>query len=82
VKQTFFNSDPEYFHKQLRGFVDQFGLTTEDLKNLTVSAALAKMADIADDGQTKGLLTMLLGQSHRLGVAEKTTGAALRNGHS
>lgn len=76
VKETFFNSDPEYFHTQLRGFVDRFGLTTEDLKNLSVSAALTRMADIADDNKTKGLLTMLLGQSHRLGVAEKSLGSA------
>ena len=64
-------SDPDYFHTQLDGFVDRFGLTTEDLKNLTVSAALAKMADIADDGKTRGILTMLLGQAHRLGLAER-----------
>lgn len=78
VKETFFNSDPEYFHTQLKGFVDQFGLTTEDVKNLTVAAALSKMADIADDGKTKGLLTMLLGQAHRLGVADKTVAAAAK----
>jgi hypothetical protein len=76
VKETFFNSDPEYFHTQLKGFIDRFGLTSEDVKNLSVAAALSKMADIADDGKTKGLLTMLLGQSHRLGLAEKTLAAA------
>ena len=42
------------------------------MKNLSVAAALGKMADIADDGKTKGLLTMLLGQAHRLGLADKT----------
>lgn len=78
VKESFFNGDPEYFHTQLRGFIDRFGLTSEDLKNLSVAAALSKMADIADDGKTKGLLTMLLGQSHRLGVAEKSIGAAMK----
>jgi flotillin len=78
VKETFFNSDPEYFQAQLKTFVSQFGLTSEDVKNLTVAAALGKMADIADDGKTKGLLTMLLGQAHRLGLAEKTL-AAVRN---
>ncbi|MEK0448431.1 MAG: hypothetical protein RL088_699 [Verrucomicrobiota bacterium] len=72
VKETFFNSDPEYFQTQLKTFVAQFGLTTEDVKNLSVAAALGKMADIADDGKTKGLLTMLLGQAHRLGLADKT----------
>jgi uncharacterized membrane protein YqiK len=76
VKETFFNSDPEYFHSQLKGFISQFGLTSEDVKNLSVAAALGKMADIADDGKTKGLLTMLIGQAHRLGLADKTVAAA------
>ena len=76
IKETFFNSDPEYFHTQLKGFVSQFGLTSEDVKNLSVAAALSKMADIAEDGKTKGLLTMLLGQAHRLGLAEKPLTAA------
>lgn len=76
VKETFFNSDPEYFQAQLKTFVSQFGLTSEDVKNLTVAAALGKMTDIADDGKTKGLLTMLLGQAHRLGLADKTLAAA------
>lgn len=82
VKETFFNSDPEYFHTQLRSFVDRFGLTSEDLKNLTVAAALAKMADIADDGHTKGLLTMLLGQSHRLGVSDRVLHGTINGGHA
>ena len=34
------------------------------------------MADIADDGKTRGLLTMLLGQAHRLGVADRTVKTA------
>lgn len=80
VKETFFNSDPEYFHMQLKSFVSQFGLTTEDVKNLSVAAALSKMADIADDGKTKGLLTLLLGQAHRLGLADKTLAAAGKKG--
>ena len=80
MKETFFNGDPEYFHTQLRSFVDRFGLTSEDVKNLTVSAALTQMLTSRDDGKTKGLLTGLLGQAHRLGVAEKAAGAALKNG--
>jgi uncharacterized membrane protein YqiK len=76
VKETFFNSDPEYFQAQMKTFVSQFGLTSDDVKNLSVAAALTKMTDIADDSKTKGLLTMLLGQAHRLGLADKTIAAA------
>ncbi|HET6408431.1 MAG TPA: hypothetical protein VFG14_11165 [Chthoniobacteraceae bacterium] len=78
VKETFFNGDPEYFHTQLNSFVDRFGLTSDDVKNLTVAAALTKMADIADDGKTRGLLTMLLGQAHRLGVADRKVNSAAK----
>jgi hypothetical protein len=38
VKETFFNGDPDYFKAQLKTVVDQFGLTAEDTKNLTLSA--------------------------------------------
>jgi len=75
IKETFFNSDPEYFHTQLRGYVERFGLTTEDLKNLTVSAALTQMLAVADDSKARGALAGLLGQAHRLGIAEAVVGS-------
>ena len=69
VKDTFFNGDPEHFHTQLQGFIDRFGLTSEDVKNLTISAALTQMLSLADDTRTKGLLAGLMGQAERLGLA-------------
>ena len=80
VKDTFFNSDPEHFHTQLQGFIDRFGLTSEDLKNLTISAALTQMLNLSDDTRTKGLLAGLLGQAERLGLAGKKV--ASRDGKS
>ncbi|MBM3834201.1 MAG: hypothetical protein FJ403_13220 [Verrucomicrobia bacterium] len=71
VKETFFNGDPDYFHAQMRGFVDRFGLTSEDVKNLSVAAALGQMITLGDDSKTKGLLTGLLSQAQRLGVADR-----------
>jgi len=71
LKNTFFNSDPEHFHTQLQGFVDRFGITSEDLKNLTVSALITQMLSISDDSRTKGLLTGLLGQAEQLGLSTK-----------
>lgn len=70
VKETFFNGDPEHFHTQFQGFVDRFGLTSEDVKNLTISAALAQMLNLADDSKTKGLLSGLIGQAKRLGLGD------------
>ena len=38
IKDTFFNGDPEHFKTQLRKWVADFGIQSEDLKNLTLSA--------------------------------------------
>ena len=79
VKETFFNSDPEYFFSQMKNYVDKFGLTSEDMKNLTISAALGQMINLAEDGKLKMALNSLLSQAHRTGFAEKTL-SALRDG--
>lgn len=77
VRDTFFNSDPEYFREQFKNFTSQFGLTSEDLKNLTVSAALGQMISLADNGETKGALERLLAAAKRFGVQdEKVTKVA------
>jgi flotillin len=71
VKETFFNGDPDYFYSQFKGFVDKFGLTSEDLKNLTISAVLGQMIATADDSKLKIALNGLLSQAHRTGIAEQ-----------
>lgn len=77
VKQTFFNSDPEHFQTQLKTFVQRFGLTSEDLKNLSISAAVAQMLGLVEDEKTRGLLHNLLGQAQRLGLADKPAATVL-----
>lgn len=67
VKETFFNGDPEYFKSQIASWIDQFGIETEDVKNLTVSALLGKMIPQAD-GETRSKLTGLLGAAERFGL--------------
>lgn len=59
VRDTFFTGDPDYFRTQLKGFIDQFGLTTDDLKNLSITAALAEMTSLAGEGQSKPVLQRL-----------------------
>jgi flotillin len=70
VKDTFFNGDPEYFQSQFKSYVDKFGLSSEDLKNLTISAALGQMIATADDSKLKTALNALLSQAHRTGMAD------------
>lgn len=71
VRDTFFNSDPEYFREQFKNFTTQFGLTSEDLKNLTVSAAIAQMLSLTDSGETKGVLERMLAAAKRFGVQDE-----------
>ncbi|MEN3940150.1 hypothetical protein WJU23_02570 [Prosthecobacter sp. SYSU 5D2] len=77
VKETFFNGDPEYFKAQLKNVVDQFGLTTEDTKNLTLSALFAKLIGLNPDEATLNKLTGMFGAASRFGLAEQTVSALL-----
>ncbi len=72
VKETFFNSDPEFFKSQIRRFVTQFGLNAEDVKNLSVSALLGKMVGMAQNPEDKGMLYELLAIAERSGMTKKT----------
>jgi hypothetical protein len=56
IKRTFFNGDPEYFKAQLAKWVKEFGISTADLKNLTVSALLAKLMASTSDGALQSVL--------------------------
>lgn len=77
VKETFFNGDPDYFKAQLKGLVDQFGLTAEDTKNLTISALMVKLLGLNPDSGTQSKLTGLIGAMSRFGLAEQTADALL-----
>ncbi len=59
ISHTLFTGDPEAFTNQLRTFAGRFGISSEDLKNLTVSALLARMATLADDKDTLAALSRL-----------------------
>ncbi len=71
VKDTFFNGDPEYFKVKLKEFSNQFGITSEDLKNLTISAMLAKMAAGTSDKGVLALLSKAKETAENLGISNK-----------
>lgn len=77
VKETFFNGDPDYFKAQVHALVDQFGLTSEDTKNLTLSALFVKLLGLNPDAQTVGKLTSLIGGATRFGLADQTVAQLL-----
>ncbi|WP_206171071.1 flotillin family protein [Phragmitibacter flavus] len=77
VKETFFNGDPEYFKAQLRGLIDQFGITSEDTKNISLAALLVKLMGVAPDGAAQQKLTGLIGAAGRFGLGEESVDALL-----
>lgn len=59
VKETFFNGDPEYYKEQIASWIDQYGIETEDIKNLSVGALLGNLITKADGDNRNKLLTFL-----------------------
>lgn len=72
VKSAFFNGDASLFADKLKGFIRQFGLKTEDVKNLTLSALLVKLIGLADDAGTQNTLHQLLDGVRQLGLSDRT----------
>ncbi len=71
VKDTFFNGDGEKFREQLDGLIEKFGVKTEDIKNLTIAAALGKLMTDTDDLEKRTFLANLLHQAKNLGLSDQ-----------
>jgi hypothetical protein len=69
VKETFFNGDPEYFKSQMAAWLTDFGVKSEDLKNLSVSALLARLVSKAK-GDDRRRLVGLLGAAERFDLGD------------
>lgn len=69
VKETFFNGNPEHFKSQLAEFIDMFGVSSDDVKNLSIAGLLGNMITQADDPGLIGQLQNMLGNATKLGVA-------------
>lgn len=60
IKETFFNGDPEHFKSQVRKWVADFGIKSEDLKNLTLAALLGKLIASTEDSGVKSTIQSAL----------------------
>lgn len=69
VKDTFFNGDPEYFKAQISTWIQDFGMSSEDLKNLSLSALLGQMIGVAE-GEKRQRIIGLLGAAERFGFGD------------
>ena len=77
VKDTFFNGDPEYFKGQLKDWAGQFGVTADDVRDLTIGAALSKLL-IDATGETRSKLIGFLGGADRFGLADEKASKVLK----
>ena len=77
VKNTFFNGDPDYFKTQLRGWVKDLGVSSEDVKNLTISALLTKLVSQSDDSGTKSVIRQAQKAVKESGIGSMISGALL-----
>ena len=71
IKNTFFNGDSERFKTQVRQWITDFGVSTEDIKNLTISALLAKLMASTSDNSILSLLNSALSAAQHHGFADK-----------
>ncbi|MCM8543227.1 MAG: flotillin family protein [Lentisphaeraceae bacterium] len=70
VKNTFFDGKGN-FKEKLQGFIDKFGVSSEDLKNLSAAVLLNKLANTVE-GEDKALVTTVLDTVKSLGMGNKT----------
>jgi uncharacterized membrane protein YqiK len=78
VKNTFFNGDPERFKTQLAQWIKDYGIRTEDLRNLTLSALLLKLSASADDAGVKGLIGSALDMVKQKGLGDVKASEVVR----
>ncbi|CAN5903666.1 hypothetical protein BH24BAC1_BH24BAC1_27350 [soil metagenome] len=74
VKDTFFqpNGNGQVdFKENLQQFVNQFGLASDDVRNLSISALLLKMTQHSMDEKTTETLKKLTNKAAEMGVADK-----------
>ena len=72
IKDTFFNTNGGgTFKDNLKKFISQFGVSSEDMKNLTVSALIFKLMNQTDQPEVKGSLTKLMDIARSAGLADE-----------
>lgn len=71
LKEGLIGSGEQTAAQQIRQFISQFGLTSEDVKNLTISALVGKLI-AKSDKENKGVLNNLLDTVKELGIANKS----------
>jgi len=77
VKDTFFTGDPGQFKDEVARYVDMFGITSEDMKNLSVAALIGQMMGLTKDAAILKNLQSMMGAANRAGVATQNAGTVI-----
>jgi hypothetical protein len=75
VKNTFFNGNPDYFRDKLKSLVDQFNLSTDDVKDLSIAALVAKMLGLTSSDAVRSELRNLLSMAGNFGLSDARVGS-------
>lgn len=75
VKDTFFASGSgQNFKERLKGFIGQFGMSAKDIKDLSISALLLRLANEAGSDDDKSVIRHLGTIAEVLGVGDQKAG--------
>ena len=77
VKETFFTGDADEFKGKLQHYVDLFGVTSTDVKNLTISAMLGQFMGKSSDTGVRDQLKMLMDAARNFGISDTKAGKFL-----
>ncbi|WP_417384990.1 flotillin family protein [Gimesia sp.] len=78
IKNTFFNGNPDYFEDQLQTFISRFGMSFEDVKNLSIAALISQMLVQAEGEEDRSTLNRLLATVKNLGIADKKVSSFMK----
>ncbi len=78
VKETFFSGDPAQFKTEINRYIDMFGVTSEDVKNLSVAALIGQMMGLTNDKEVLDRLQEMMGAANRTGLANQNAGKVIK----
>jgi flotillin len=78
IKGTLFGGDPEKLKNQLRTWVKDFGVSSEDVKNLSVAALLTKLIATSKDSGTQTILESAKSFAREVGLADTPADSAMK----
>ena len=71
IKSTFFNGNPDKFRDELQNYIEMFGISSEDVKNLSVAALIGRMMGLTGDTNVLSQLQNMIGMANKAGISNE-----------